>query len=45
MFNSDFYPMPKPLIKKMLEKIQCKEPWGANVLEPSADKEMLKIAA
>jgi len=28
MFNSDFYPTPEPLIKKILEKIQCKETWG-----------------
>lgn len=38
MFGDTFYPTPKPLIKRMIGKIQLKEPWGAKVLEPSAGK-------
>ena len=38
MFDKSFYPTPKPLIKRMIGKIQLKEPWRAKVLEPSAGK-------
>lgn len=40
MFISDknFYPTPKPLIKRMIGKIQLKETWDKKVLEPSAGK-------
>ena len=36
--NETFYPTPKPLIERMIKKIQRKEPWSMKVLEPSAGK-------
>ena len=36
--DKSFYPTPKPLIEKMLNKIQREEIWSATVLEPSAGK-------
>lgn len=38
MFNKDFYPTPKSLVKKMISKVGIIKFYGSSILEPSAGK-------